>query len=639
MIECTLEDLYEFNKLNKSVDSGKFKTNTRKGLKNINGIGVTAKNSIQHKLILDSGEEIICSPDHLFFANDWKKAKHFKIGDIIETEKGLSYISSNSILKERSDLYDIEVEEVHEFYANGIVSHNSTLAKVITYLCYGKVEGANLKDLPNRVNGELWGKIWLESKNNSIEIERGINPGVFNVKINGSDYDVAGKSNLQDFLETEIFEIPYHVFKNVIILSVNDFKSFITMSPYDKKRIIDKIFGFSIINEMAEAVKEKRRIIIEEIRTYEDEIRTLNDSIDSVLEKIEHFEKISKDKDAEKVKGLKENLVTLNSQRKKLLEIAQSTKEKLEELDTHSRKKNNEKSNLNSKINTVKKELKLYENNTCPTCTAPLNSDFHLDIKKEKEEKLDSLFSQWNGIKAEAEKAEADLTALRQKGRKIHVKVGQLETQMESIKDKLIELADKDESESSSHLKQLVKEFTDKKSDKNEGKLKSEGEDYYLTILENIMGEDGIKNLAVRSILPSFNNNILLMGREMGIPFGIRFNEKFHCSLHHLGTEISPKTLSTGERKKVDFVIIMALIKMIKVRFPSLNILFLDEIFSSIDSDGVHHIINILHNTIQDIGLNTFVINHTVLPSEYFDKKIEITKDAGFSEFNIESIG
>jgi DNA repair exonuclease SbcCD ATPase subunit len=83
----------------------------------------------------------------------------------------------------------------------------------------------------------------------------------------------------------------------------------------------------------------------------------------------------------------------------------------------------------------------------------------------------------------------------------------------------------------------------------------------------------------------------------------------------------------------------MALMKMIKVRFPSLNILFLDEIFSSIDSDGVYHIINILHNTIQDIGLNTFVINHTVLPSEYFDKKLEITKDSGFSEFTIESIG
>ena len=515
----------------------------------------------------------------------------------------------------------------------------STLAKVITYLCYGKVEGSTLKDLPNRVNGALWGKIWLESKGNKIEIERGINPGIFNVKINGEEYDVAGKVNLQDFLETEIYEIPYHVFKNVIILSVNDFKSFITMSPYDKKRIIDKIFGFSIINEMAESVKEKRKSIIDEIRTYADEIRTLNESIDSVYDKIEQIELLTAEKDASKVKKLKEDLIALNENRKKLNNFTDLTKEKLETLDSESRNKSVEHSTLTNKISNIKQDLKLFENSTCPTCTAPLTSDFHLDIKKEKEESLLTLNESYEITKTKYEEAVDRLNDLRTKGRQIHVKAGQLETQMENIKSKLIELADKDESDSSSDLKQLVSDFTTRKKDKSDSKLKSEGEDYYLTILENLLGEDGIKNLAVRSILPSFNNHILLMSREMGIPFGIRFNEKFFCNLHHLGTEISPKTLSTGEKKKVDFVIIMALMKMIKVRFPSLNILFLDEIFSSIDSDGVYHIINILHNTIQDIGLNTFVINHTVLPSEYFDKKIEITKDAGFSEFIIESIG
>ncbi len=515
----------------------------------------------------------------------------------------------------------------------------STLAKVITYLCYGKVEGSTLKDLPNRVNGELYGRIWLESKGNKIEIERGIHPGIFNVKINGSEYDVAGKVNLQDFLETEIYEIPYHVFKNVIILSVNDFKSFITMSPYDKKRIIDKIFGFSIINEMAEAVKEKRKGIIEEIRTYEDEIRTLNESIGSVYDKIEQIELLTAEKDKSKVKKLKEDLISLNENRKKLNTFTKSTKIKLEELDKDSRKKATEHSSLNHQISNVKKDLKLFENSTCPTCTAPLTSDFHLDIKKEKEKSLITLTEQFKVIKTQYEEAESKLTDLRTKGRQIHVKAGQLETQMEAIKDKLIELSEKDESDSSTNLKQLVKDFKTRKTEKSNGKLKSEADDFYLTILENLMGEDGIKNLAVRSILPSFNNHILLMGREMGIPFGIRFNEKFYCTLHHLGTEISAKTLSTGEKKKVDFVIIMALMKMIKVRFPSLNILFLDEIFSSIDSDGVYHIINILHDTIQDIGLNTFVINHTVLPSEYFDKKLEITKDAGFSEFTIETIG
>jgi len=540
----------------------------------------------------------------------------------------------------RVQIIDFEKEKSNLFLVlGGNGAGKSTLAKVITYLCYGKVEGANLKDLPNRVNGALWGKIWLESKGNSIEIERGINPGIFNIKLNDIEHDVAGKVNLQDFLETEIYEIPYNVFKNVIILSVNDFKSFITMSPYDKKRIIDKIFGFSIINEMAEAVKEKRRGIIEEIRTYEDEIRTLNDSIDSVHDKIEQIEELSAVKDASKVRKLKEDLIELNKNRKKLNSFTEVTKTKLETLDKESRDKSSEHSTLTNKISNVKQDLKLFENSTCPTCTAPLTSDFHLDIKKEKESSLITLSEKYESVKTAYDNSVSKLHDLRIKGRSIHVKAGQLETQMENIKSKLMELTDKNESDSSTNLKQLVEEFNTRRKGKASDKLKTEGEDYYLTILENLMGEDGIKNLAVRSILPSFNNHILLMGREMGIPFGIRFNEKFYCTLHHLGTEVSPKTLSTGEKKKIDFVIIMALMKMIKVRFPSLNILFLDEIFSSIDSDGVYHIINILHATIQDIGLNTFVINHTVLPSEYFDKKLEITKDGGFSEFTIESIG
>lgn len=530
--------------------------------------------------------------------------------------------------KEQSDLYLV---------LGGNGAGKSTLAKVITYLCYGRVEGANLKDLPNRVNGNLWGKIYLESKGNLVEIERGVSPGIFNVLVNGTEYDVAGKSNLQEFLEAEIYEIPYHVFKNVIILSVNDFKSFITMSPFDKKQIIDRIFGFSVINQMRELVKNKRRLIIDEIRTFDDEIRTLDESIQSVLSKIEEYEEASKEKDANKIAELKAKLVNLNESRKKLKEANDKTKAKIDDNDKKYKEKSSKETEIKSEINSVKKGLALYENNTCPTCNSPLDSEFHQHIKKEKETLLETLSSKYKKIQDEVSKIDDSLNTLREQGRQIHIKVGQLETQMNSLKDELVEMAEKDD-ESSGHLKDLIKEFKEKKEEKGQVKLKTEGEDYYLSILESLMGDDGIKNLAVRSILPSFNNNILVMAKEMGIPFGIKFDDKFNCTIHHLGQEISPKTLSTGEKKKVDFVIIMALIKMIKVRFSSLNILFLDEIFSSIDSDGVYHIINILHETIQEIGLNTFVINHTVLPSEYFDKKLEITKDAGFSEFTIESI-
>lgn len=530
--------------------------------------------------------------------------------------------------KETSDLYLV-------LGSNG--SGKSSLAKVITYMCYGRVDGSTLKDLPNRVNGSLWGKIYLESKGNQIIIERGISPGIFKLSINGTDYDVAGKSNLQEFLENEIYEIPYHVFKNVIILSVNDFKSFISMSPYDKKQIIDRIFGFSVINQMRELVKGKRKAVTDEIRTLDDEIRTLEESIQSVLYKIKQYEEATKQKDASQMTEIKNKIIKLNDSRKKLKEANDKTRIKIDDSDKAFKDKSKKESDILAQINEVKRGLKLYEKNTCPTCNSPLDSEFHQHIKNEKESSLKSLLDEYNEIKINVQQLEEKVKELREQSKLIHIKVGQLETQMTSLKDELVKLTESD-TESSSHFRELIDEFYKRKGEKDKGKLKNEGEDYYLSILESLMGDDGIKNLAVRSILPTFNNNILLMAKEMGIPFSIKFDDKFNSTLHHLGQEISSKTLSTGERKKVDFVIIIALIKMIKIRFSSLNILFLDEIFSSVDASGVHHIINILHNTIHEIGINTFVINHTVLPSEYFDKKIEITKDGGFSEFTISTI-
>ena len=391
----------------------------------------------------------------------------------VEFKNFASYGNRSQIIefdREKSDLYLV---------LGGNGAGKSTLAKVITYLCYGRVEGAHLRDLPNRVNKNLWGKIWLESKGNQIEIERGIAPGVFNVLINGTTYDVAGKANLQEFLETEIYEIPYHVFKNVIILSVNDFKSFITMSPYDKKQIIDRIFGFSVINEMRELVKSKRKLIIEEIRTFSDEIRTLEESIESVLEKIEQYKLANKKKDASKIDALKKKLIELNEGRKKLKEANEKTKEKITECDTEYRTKSSEETRIKSEINSVNKGLKLYENNNCPTCSAPLDSDFHKDIKEEKEETLRQLNFEYENIQAEVLEIDKKLIAFRDQGRQIHVRVGELETKMTGLKDELISLAEKSTDESSSHLKDLIKEFKTKKTKKDKDKLKSEGEDYY----------------------------------------------------------------------------------------------------------------------------------------------------------------
>ena len=137
----------------------------------------------------------------------------------------------------------------------------TTIANAIIYALYGKVEGVKLADLPNRINKELHVKIGLQCGTMFIEIERGISPNKFSVLINGVEFDKAGKKSVQEYLEDEVFGIPYHVFKNIIILSVNDFKSFLTMSNQDKKQIIDRMFGFSILNDMQRQIKDERRDI------------------------------------------------------------------------------------------------------------------------------------------------------------------------------------------------------------------------------------------------------------------------------------------------------------------------------------------------------------------------------------------
>ena len=65
---------------------------------------------------------------------------------------------------------------------------------------------------------------------------------------------------------------------------------------------------------------------------------------------------------------------------------------------------------------------------------------------------------------------------------------------------------------------------------------------------------------------------------------------------------------------------------------------FLDEIFSSVDAAGVYEIVKILNDISKENNLNTWVINHTELPMELFDKKVEAVKEGGFSKLTIENI-
>ena len=514
----------------------------------------------------------------------------------------------------------------------------TTIANAIIYALYGRVEGVKLSDLPNRINKELHVKIGLACGPINVEIERGLMPNKFSVKLNGVEFDKAGKKSVQDYLEEEVFGIPYHVFKNIIILSVNDFKSFLTMSNQDKKQIIDKMFGFSILNDMQTSIKLERKNIKMDIDSYESELNQIIDSIASVKGRLNTLLQESQQKNNSKIDELKTSQVQLNESVKVLdLEKTGIDKEIKSNTGVYENVRS-DASSLKHEIEYLKKKLELYESGKCPTCETQLDSEWHLEQKEHFCTKIETDTNNIKDLRESLISVKGNIDTLRINKRDIEKKATDIRYNMKSFKSELLKIKDTPDDSQFEHLKNLITDFEQKEEAKSNNKDTLNAEHAFMEIVERVLGEDGVKNLAVKTILPGLNTNIAAMAQTMHLPFHIRFDEKFNCIINHLGEDINPMTLSTGERKKADFIIIIAIIKILKLRFPQLNLLFLDELLSSVDHDGVYNILKILSSVMKESKINAFIINHTVLPSELFDEKIQIYRENGFSKFTIESI-
>lgn len=514
----------------------------------------------------------------------------------------------------------------------------STISDVITYGLYGKLDGKKLKDIPNRINGNAWVKITFISNGEEYSVERGIDPSIFNLYVNDTLYDKAGSRSVQEYLTDDIIQIPNYVFNNTISLSINDFKSFLKMSPADKKSIIDKIFGFYVINEMRDLLKDESKAIRENMARLNGEIDGLTRTLSRTQDELQSLsEKIKEDS-----KGKTEDLEEKISKFSSLLDIHKEKVSQFNSLETEvsDQVKSAYRAVTTAKESrrTIEQKIKLYENDKCPTCTTDLSGSFHQGLKDELNKQLSDFNSvidshQENydsALKKEAE-IRKEKTSITEKGNKIIVNINSIKEELKKLKSASAVRGLDSLKKISEDTRESIQEFSHERS-------KEEKKSEWIKKIEDILGDKGVKQLALRTILPSLNGNIAELMGSLHLPYTVTFDEDFNASVVHMGEEISTSTLSTGEMKKVDFAVLLSVIKLMKIRFSSINLLFLDEIFSSVDPDGVYTILNTLRKICDDLGLNVFVINHAPMPTEIFDYKIEIQKRNNFSDLLVEKV-
>jgi DNA repair exonuclease SbcCD ATPase subunit len=410
------------------------------------------------------------------------------------------------------------------------------------------------------------------------------------------------------------------------------------MSPADKKSIIDKIFGFYVINEMRDLLKDESKAIKENMARLSGEIDGLTRTLSRTQEELQSLsEKIKEDS-----KGKTEDLEEKISKFSSLLDMHKEKVSQFNSLETEvsDQVKSAYRAVTTAKESkrTIEQKIRLYENDKCPTCTTDLSGSFHQGLKDELNKQLSDFNSvidshQENydsALKKEAE-IRKEKTSITEKGNKIIVNINSIKEELKKLKSVSAVRGLDSLKKISEDTRESIQEFSQERS-------KEEKKSEWIKKIEDILGDKGVKQLALRTILPSLNGNIAELMGSLHLPYTVTFDEYFNASVVHMGEEISTSTLSTGEMKKVDFAVLLSVIKLMKIRFSSINLLFLDEIFSSVDPDGVYTILNTLRKICDDLGLNVFVINHAPMPTEIFDYKIEIQKRNNFSDLLVEKV-
>lgn len=513
-------------------------------------------------------------------------------------------------------------------------------------LYYGKLDGFKKEEIANRLNKHGWLKGEVEtSPGTYVMIERNLSPSDLVVhkyrkgEVPNEDNDIgkAGIKNYQDYIDLEVTGLPYNIFSNIISLSVNDFKSFISMTPSDKRIIIDKLFAMEIINKMNDLIRKDIREVKINLDLYDREIMSLNNSIQVAVKELEKArERVA----ADNTKRIRELIEKMKSYKPKLEDAKKKLKtysDKKEEIKKAKEKYLQQKRSVEIEIRSLEKKIDLYNQDKCPTCETPFTDKRFSLLKENLNENYTKKQTSLEALGPSGEKYDESQTKVQEAIDKINEYILQIRTSFNTLNNEVDKLKKEKPVEFAS-MENIISKNTISVKKKEDEKVDTDDKYKYLSILEEMYSDSGVKKRIMESYLPTLNKEIEFTLSELHFPYSLKFNSEFEPILEHLGIDINVETLSTGEKKRVDLAVLISIIRMLKRKYPALNIFMLDEVLSSIDGDGIYDIIGLLQRTAKELRMNIFIINHSPLPIEHFSYKIEIQKNAGFSDLSVEKL-
>ena len=615
---------------------GKIKVDTRFGYKTIEYADITAYDSDVFEVTTETGRKIYTSPDHKLYDGDWIKTKDLKPNVTeLHTKNGPELVVSATKCKEKEDLYDLQVEQVKEFYANGFVSHNSTMIETIVFGLFGRsYRKINKPQLINSINQkELMVEIEFTISPDRYLVRRGLKPAVFEIWKNGEliNKDAAAK-DYQQHLEQNIIKMSLKSFTQIVILGSATYVPFMDLPAGQRREIIEDLLDIQVFSTMNNLLKERmseNKTAITENNYQIDLVKTKISAAKEHNAELERIKKTEVDKlrtkVAENVATIEQNNTEIETYEAQINELLETISDKSKQKKLQEQLKNLEY-DLKSKQAKLSKETDFYsKHDNCPTCKQGIEHSFKETIVTENESKSKELsdgLEQLETKKAEVETRLAAISEIEDCINDLHSKANELRlsnkmlmNQLKAIKkdlenaEKEVELIDQ------TKLQDLAKELSEFQTTQTE--LYNHRET--LSVVASMLKDGGIKTSIIRTYIPVMNKliNQYLSEFELFVDFTLdeNFNEVIKSRFRDT---FSFASFSEGEKLRISLSIMFTWRAISKLRNSvSTNLLFMDEILDgSSDSNGVEALIDILHKL--NPNDNIFVISHR--GSEYQDK-------------------
>lgn len=495
-----------------------------------------------------------------------------------------------------------------------------------------------------------------EKSNKEIEnyrIERCIEPSYVHLFKNGEDITLSSMPKTDECIK-EIIGGNEEVFRNAVIMSLDNSVPFMAQKKIEKRKFVEGILQINIFSELLQKVRSEYN---ESKKEYEILVNKFNEQQKSLKIFSDQLEK-NKQIKQQKIKQLEDKL-SINLQKIKDINAIEDPSSTIEKCKVHigTVEKNIEQEEnicteaniqieslnksetlLESEISRVESEIKKIKskNGVCPTCKREYLSESQEIIEKHLSEQvsiLDIKQTELKNITIKNDKQKQiknssinNIKNLKDLLKKINEKITKLSTLaqeitfLENVNNELkIDMAsisyDKDDLEDTIEAVKLeIKSSEDSLSNLQKK----------LNILESakfVVSEEGVKSFIIKKMLNLLNQKLNYYLNLLEAPCTCIFDETFEETLiNDHKKECSYFNFSGGERSRINLAVLFTFQDILKTQTGiSYSMSVYDELLdSALDEKGIQKALSILKERTENFGESVYIISHnpTVVKDE-----------------------